>query len=318
MTVALIDRMRPWQLLRKALPDSEVVDFGFHIPMELVEERIYKGRVLKDGQRPIKGVASTPHKDLQSEFVVQKGLNTRYFLKHGYYNDDHQKGHKHKVGQPLMAEVKSTKDRYGKSTIGLYNEGFLWRAGFHEGADAICELYKAQRASDADRKMGFSIEGKVLQRDGNRILKAWVQDIAITASPINTYTWMDLVDDLGKSVWGNTRDLNDLRRSIESPDLYKSSSLLDADDWEELQKEEDGEEELKAMAAASNPLVPQSLEGNLKITTYEAGGCGPAKKKQSEVSKALRFSYLEARSRGWAPGQARQIALASVTRAVLS
>jgi hypothetical protein len=311
-----IERVRPWDLLCKALPGSSLDQIYFNIPLEMI-----KGRNVPQGCRPLRGVASTPHKDLQSEDVVQKGLDTKYFLRYGYYNDDHQKGHKHKVGQPTLAVVKATEDRFGHKTTGLWTEGFLWKAGLHEGADAIYELAKALAGSGADRSVGFSIEGKVLQRDGNRIIKAWIQDIAITASPINTYTWLEVVDKLNKSVWANERDVHDLRRSVGDMDLYKSSSLLDDDGWEELRKEEEVDNELKALAAASNPLAPQSLDDNMKITTYRSGGCATKKRDRdddNEVSKALRMSYQIARSRGWSPTHARALAIASVTKAILA
>lgn len=310
-----IQRIKPWELLHKALPHSQLSDFRFNVPMEIV-----KSRTIKEGQRPIRGVASTPHKDLQNEEVIQKGLELSYFLKHGYYNDDHQKGHQHKVGQPTVAMIKSCKDRYDKGTTGLWTEGFLWKKGLHAGADAIWELAQAMGGSNSDRQMGFSIEGKVLQRDGQRIIKAWVQDIAITASPINTYSWLELVNDLGKSVWANERDVRDLQKSVSSMDSFVKSMLLDASGWEGISKSErEGEEQLKAMAAASNPLVPQSLENHMKVTQYSAGGCPPADKDEDEtdVSKALQVCYYHARTRGWSPTQARALALASVTRTIL-
>ena len=294
-------KVKPWELLKKALPHSDVKNFSFNVPMEIV-----KGRVMQKGQRPIRGVASTPHQDLQKEDVIQKGLDTTYFVRHGYYNDDHQKGHKHKVGQPTLAVVKSTEDRYGNKTTGLWTEGFLWKKGLHNGADAIVELAKSLEVSGADRQMGFSIEGKVLQRDGSQIIKAWVQDIAITSSPINTYTWMELIDDFRKSIWCSDKQVQDLKKSISSPQYFAKSDLIEGDHWSSNEEAEE-EKKLKALVAAS-ALVPQSLEQDLKIPTAGL---------EKSVSASLKAAYCVARSRGWSATKSRQIALATIMQSIL-
>jgi hypothetical protein len=51
----------------------------------------------------------------------------------------------------------------------------------------VWELAKAMKKSGAPRSLGFSIEGKVLERDGgNRIVRAKVRNVAITNAPVNT------------------------------------------------------------------------------------------------------------------------------------
>ena len=201
----------PWEVLHKALPDSSLNDFEFGLPLFL------KGKDSKDdvsGRRFVQGVASTPDKDLQNEYVIQKGLDLRYFLSHGYYNDDHKPGFENKVGQPTIGVIKTVKDSDQKSILGLWTKGYLWVKGFHPGADHIWELGQALEASGADRQLGFSIQGKVLTREGSRILKAWVQDVAITPSPVNTSTWMELVQDMDKSLWATSKDVEDVKKGI--------------------------------------------------------------------------------------------------------
>lgn len=200
----------PWELLHKSLPDSVLDEFEFGMPLFL------KGKDDVSGRRIIQGVASTPDKDLQDEYVIQKGLDLRYFLKHGFYNDDHKPGFENKVGQPTLAVIKKVKDKNGKNVLGLWNKGYLWVKGSHEGADHIWELGQALEASGSDRQLGFSIQGKVLTREGSRIIKAWVQDIAITPSPVNTATWMELVHDIGKGLNVATRDVEDIQKGLSS------------------------------------------------------------------------------------------------------
>jgi hypothetical protein len=149
----------------------------------------------QDPRRWIEGIASTDDTDLQDEIVKQIGIDFSYFLKYGYYNNDHKPGFENKVGQPTEAKITSK---------GLWTKGYLFKN--HKVADAIWELANSLEASDSRRKLGFSIQGKVLRRAGKTILKCWIQDIAITAAPINTNTWLDVVKSLNSlpvGVWGD-------------------------------------------------------------------------------------------------------------------
>ena len=138
----------------------------------------------EDGKHYIEGIASTPHEDLQGEKIKQEGLVLDYFLTRGYFNDDHSKETAGKVGIPT--EAKITKD-------GLYTKGFLLETPRAKG---IWDLAQALEKSGGDRKLGFSVEGKVLERDTKNprtITKAWIKDVAITAAPINPNTFLDIV-----------------------------------------------------------------------------------------------------------------------------
>lgn len=158
-------------------------EFQFWLPMEIAKADPKDKK--KGKRRLIQGIASTPDEDLQKEIVEQRGIDFSYFLKYGYYNNDHKPGFENKVGQPLECRVT------GK---GLWTRGFLFNN--HKIADSIWELANALEASQADRKLGFSIQGKVTRRAGRRIMKCWIQDIAITAAPINTHTWFDVMKSL--------------------------------------------------------------------------------------------------------------------------
>lgn len=158
-------------------------EFNFWLPMEISKADPKDKQ--KGKRRLIEGVASTTDEDLQKEVVEQRGIDFSYFLKYGYYNNDHKPGFENKVGQPLDCRVTSK---------GLWTKGFLFSG--HKIADSIWELANALEASQADRKLGFSIQGKVTRRAGRRIMKCWIQDVAITAAPINTNTWLDVVKSL--------------------------------------------------------------------------------------------------------------------------
>lgn len=207
--------------MEKGWLDSET--FNFFVPATAISKGGGKG---KNGRRWIQGIASTASRDLQGEVVNQNGIDFSYFLKHGYFNDDHKPGPEHKVGQPT--ECKVTKN-------GLWVKGFLFNN--HKKADEYWELMNALTASDSNRKVGFSIQGKVKRRAGKEIVECWIQDVAITPAPVNTTTWAEIAKSLSASKW----------------DLSKAEA-----------PEEDAEDEEKALTAGGSPLVPESLDGGVK------------------------------------------------------
>lgn len=162
-------------------PDS----FSFFVPANALT--IHKSSDV-DGASPrkwIQGIASTPHVDLQNEVVDQAGIDFSYFLEHGFFNDDHKSGPENKIGQPTEAKV---------TPHGLWVKGFLFEG--NPRADAYWELLQSLKVSGSQRKVGFSIQGKVKRRDGNKIRECWIQDIAVTASPVNTATWAEVAKSL--------------------------------------------------------------------------------------------------------------------------
>jgi len=215
--------------------------FSCFVPAQMVIVKGGEKGADKSGKRWIQGIASTDGRDLQGEIVNQNGIDFSYFLKHGFFNDDHKPGPEHKIGQPT--EAKITKN-------GLWVKGFLFKNPIPNptpeqktAADKYWDLMQEIEASGSDRKVGFSIQGKVLRRNGNIIEKCWIQDIAITTQPVNTATWAEIAKSLSSQKW----------------DLVK--------DKEEEKKEE--KEAEKAMTASGSPLVPESLEGKQKdvVTT---------------------------------------------------
>jgi len=251
-------------------------EFDFWVPMTLSKA---DPADQKDQRRWVQGVSSTSDNDLQNETVEQNGIDFSYFLKYGYFNNDHKPGFENKVGQPI--ECKVTKQ-------GLWTKGFLFQK--HKIADAIWELALALEASKSDRKLGFSIQGKVTRREGRRIAKCWIQDIAITAAPINTNTWLDVLKSLSEvpaDMWvGTSSEQFDISPRLISPiskagcgmcSLSKKALSINEESMD-LKKDHDchctncndckkrQEREAKALSTAGNmkPMIPQSLEGGIK------------------------------------------------------
>jgi hypothetical protein len=209
---------------------GEQDSFHFFLPLE-------KARADKDGRRIIQGIASTEARDLQGEVVLQRGIDYSYFDKFGYINDDHKDGPKFKVGEPL--ECKHTKD-------GFWIKAFLYKG--KERAEHWWEHICALEREQSKRRVGFSIQGKILRRAGKTILKCWLQDVAITAAPVNTNTWAEIVKSLGAQQW------------CLNPDDDKCAKCGGCD----LSNE-------KALSTLSgSAMMPESLEGSAKVQTYKS------------------------------------------------
>jgi hypothetical protein len=153
-------------------------------------------------ERPIGGVCSTERLDRQEERVFAKGLLFNEFVEHGFFNDNHSQKTADILGAPKLAELR--KGRW-------WTEGNLLFD--YEPADRVWRLAKSLAKSAIARRLGFSIEGKIVERGfDNRILKAIIRHVAITNSPVNVdCTW----DILAKS-FAPERDIDagTLRRSL--------------------------------------------------------------------------------------------------------
>jgi hypothetical protein len=134
-----------------------------------------------EATRPIGGWCSTEELDRQDEVVVARGLDFSEFVAFGYFNDNHKQNTGAVLGYPRIARLEKS-SRW-------WTEGNLLPD--YPPSNEIWDLAKALKKSGAPRSLGFSIEGKVLERDGgNRIVRAKVRNVAITNAPVNTgCTW---------------------------------------------------------------------------------------------------------------------------------
>lgn len=158
--------------------------FRFNIPATLKKS--------KDGKVWIEGVASIEKPDLQGETVILKGMDLSYFTKRGYFNWDHQKTTDSNIGIPTEAKTV-IKDGVHQ----LYVKGYLLDT---PRARQVIEMAEALSKSGSDRKLGFSVEGKVKERDGKIIKKSWIRACAITAEPICTDTYMNICKSLSDRI----------------------------------------------------------------------------------------------------------------------
>lgn len=153
-------------------------------------------------KRMISGLASDESIDLEKEKVIMKGMDFEtYFLKSGYFNFDHKVkdyGPEMIVGEPTDAKIMSL----DKGGYGFFVEGFLYKG--KRVADALWEHINALDKSEATRKLGYSVEGKILLRKSGKIYKSIVMNCAITHQPINPRTYvtpMAFVKSLDERKW---------------------------------------------------------------------------------------------------------------------
>ena len=156
--------------------------FNFFLPAEFEKAAGENGKQLMR----VKGIASTSDKDGEGETLEPVGYELDRFLRYGFINYNHlSKSDAGKIiGEPELAHVTTN----GK----LYIEGKLYNT---ELAKSVYNLSKTLKNSNSKRRLGWSIEGRALERDpGNpkRITKAMITGVAITPSPVNANTYVDI------------------------------------------------------------------------------------------------------------------------------
>jgi hypothetical protein len=170
--------------LESLVPEAS---FNRWIPFQVVG--LEKGKDGKERVR-IRGIASTEHMDQDGDTIVQDGLDFSYFLKRGYFNDNHSKGTADVLGYPDKV-YPVTIDDNGQKVRATAVEGYLLGT---KSAKDIAEL--ARELDGTPRQLGFSVEGPPPvrdPRDPNRIVKAVVRNVAITNCPVNPFTKLGLV-----------------------------------------------------------------------------------------------------------------------------
>ncbi len=167
--------------------------FNFFVGID-IDEDIEKAAKKSKGDDRYKnmivyGMASDNTEDRQGETLEPSGYDFSDFLKKGLINLEHytvRKGSpKYWIGEPIDAHVKGNE---------FFIKSKLWSE--HPEARNLWDTLLAMKESGSTRKAGYSIEGKTLQKDPNnekKILKASISHCAITFSPVNANSWIDIV-----------------------------------------------------------------------------------------------------------------------------
>src|SRR5262249_43383248 len=170
----------------------------------LVGMVLEKSKDASDRHWRVQGISSVEVSDLDEEEVIQKGVDCTPLLEWGQINWDHhdKDGPQYLIGEPLETAVVPAKDfaqQLGKSLAGpaLWTVGELYPD--NEIAKGVWQYLDAQDKRLRSRKLGWSVQGRVLERDRRqpkRILKSAVHHLAITHQPVQRFTFAALAKSL--------------------------------------------------------------------------------------------------------------------------
>lgn len=138
----------------------------------------------------VKGFCTTQAVDADGEEVVPEGLDFGPFMRSGRLTDGHPKRRDNIVGEP----IELTARRHPEGGNGYFLKGKLY---LHiPRGRKILEDHTRLLKSGARSGLGFSIEGKVIQRDPRnrkRILKGVIDSVAIDPYPKNHFSLLEAI-----------------------------------------------------------------------------------------------------------------------------
>jgi hypothetical protein len=160
----------------------------------------FKASDATDTDRLVCGMASCEEPDAQDESVIQKGLDFSYLLSRGFINWDHREDPANLIGEPLEAEVVVAQEHpvLKKSKVqglALWAKGRLFKG--LKRAEDTWDWINALERSGSKRRPAWSIQGKVKERKGNRIVKSEVRHLALTHQPIQQLSFAEVVKSFG-------------------------------------------------------------------------------------------------------------------------
>lgn len=226
----------------------------FEVPIELKLEKSASG----EGRRMVRGYASMEKMDQQGEIILQGGIDFSPLLKSGFLNYDHQTlttvpGVRMPtiVGYPTKAEIRDK---------GLWVEGELLKSDDPNPqseqlrlANELWEVGIALQKSGGQRSLAYSVEGGVIERKGNRIVKSVVRHLAITHKPVLAEATVELFAKSFFVACGNC----DKQGICDLAECAKHAAMK------------------KAMSTASAaPMMRENLDRGLSSVLYGPAECG--------------------------------------------
>ena len=187
------------ELTQTAAPKEK--KFRFWMPLD----EIKKGKD-KDGKdvMVLGGIASTNRTDTDGESLDPSGFDISYLKEKGVVNWNHNKSPEAVIGEPSKAMFKKG-NLYIEST--LYPDSKL--------AKDVYALAKTLKANSTSRRLGYSIEGKALERDindPNQVTKAMITGVAVTICPKNPDSIIDIIK-------GEFHEFNDTVKPEDNPNI---------------------------------------------------------------------------------------------------
>ena len=168
--------------------DNEINNdsFNFWMPVEIEKADNKKDSEDFDPDNMyLKGIASTEDLDMDNQVMLSSGLDLEYFLQRGFCNWHHMSKTIPSaiIGEPVEAKIVS------KPVKGLFIKAKLYNSETAIDAYKLAMLLEKQSKT---RRLGWSIEGKILEKDGDIIQKSKISGCALTHSPKNANTFADV------------------------------------------------------------------------------------------------------------------------------
>jgi hypothetical protein len=138
----------------------------------------------------VSGIITSERRDADDEVVVQSGIDWSFFKSFGKISYGHPARNDNICGEPLDISPTLTDD--GVAAMKMRGQLFLWNP---LGRKAW-ETAKGMAKSGARTRLGFSVEGEILERDPSdrkRITKARVLTVAVDPAPRNFDSWLDVM-----------------------------------------------------------------------------------------------------------------------------
>ena len=242
--------------------------FSFWLPIEKAE--IKSDDATGKKEMFLQGIASTDDWDLDDQILENKGFDTSYLLDRGFINWHHMAKTMPSaiIGEPRVANV--TKD-------GLFIKAQLYNTQM--GRDAYKTACNIQKNSTT-RRLGWSIEGKAIEKDGNRIKKAILTGIALTYAPKNSPTFAEVCkgftdENIAERVFEESNTLEKEKFSLEVKDtivnMKKGVLYINEDGTLNYFDKAMSAGSVRGFETGGNALKTESLEKkkkNLKINTF--------------------------------------------------
>lgn len=220
----------------------------------------------ENGDYIVQGVMTSDASDEEDDSITPEGMDCSYFLEKGWVKYEHGNKPEQFIGEPMEVRVgRFEHPTLMKAVNGIFVKAKLFasRAMTKSAIEAMQDLQK----SNTKRRMGWSIEGSVKERDKTgKIVKSVLRNVVLTMNPVNTTTWAELAKSFAK----------DHELTIDMPDTVE-----------------------KAMdTAGAKAITRQSLEGaqpKEKDEQQEWIDLFRSVVKKALVEKSFRDDFLESR-----------------------
>lgn len=210
--------MKGGEVMDKQTDENEIIQgdsYQLFVPIE-DHDLLKSVSVDENGDYIVQGVMTSDEQDEEDDSITPEGMDCSYFLEKGWVKYEHGNKPEQFIGEPMEVKVgRFEHPTLMKSVNGIFVKArlFATRALTKQAIEAMNDLQK----SNTKRRMGWSIEGNVKERDKKtgKIIKSVLRNVVLTMNPVNTTTWAELAKSFAK----------DHELTIDMPDIEKAMDV---------------------------------------------------------------------------------------------